>query len=420
MRLRQKPPASAFKHHDWVDAACAGAPETEALFPWREIMDACPHDPIYHAEGSPLTHTRMVVSALESEIEKLNIPHHRAEILRVAAWAHDIGKPATTQIEFVDGIERVRQPGHAGLGARMIWQYLIDSGRSPCFARDVTILVAWHMIPSHMMEESDAKIMKRLVRYAAEAGAGSWSELLALCRSDQNGRKSLHAGIDRDKLLPLQLLEAHIEEISAQHDHDFMSRPWPFRSDQAQLNAIRGNGSLYHTPFDAPKSRVTIMSGLPGSGKDHWIAENMTGTPVVSLDEIRADMKIKPTENQSAVVQAAFEQARAHLRAERDFIWNATCVSRITREKIVGLCSDYGALIRFVSLDVPLDTALQRNASREDPVPKTVMEALALKREPIRADEAHQHISVDADGMETVMMGREETRAEIGVEPFFF
>lgn len=55
-----------------------------------------------------------------------------------------------------------------------------------------------------------------------------------------------------------------------------------------------------------------MMSGLPGAGKDHWIANNAPDWPVVSLDEIRQELRVKPEETQGVVVKRAKERARAY------------------------------------------------------------------------------------------------------------
>jgi len=55
---------------------------------------------------------------------------------------------------------------------------------------------------------------------------------------------------------------------------------------------------------------VVLMSGLPGSGKDYWIEENLTDWPVISLDALRLEMDVSPDKNQSVVVDKAKKKLR--------------------------------------------------------------------------------------------------------------
>jgi hypothetical protein len=75
----------------WIDMARRGAGRTEmaGVFPWFQAMDACAHDPVHHAEGSPWEHTARVVEALEADPTFRAMRPERQEVLRVAAWSHD-------------------------------------------------------------------------------------------------------------------------------------------------------------------------------------------------------------------------------------------------------------------------------------------------------------------------------------------
>ncbi len=79
------------------------------------------------------------------------------------------------------------------------------------------------------------------------------------------------------------------------------------------------------------------MSGLPGSGKDTWICQNCPDHPVVSLDQLRQEMEIEPTDNQGQVAQAAKELCREHLRRGQSFVFNATNLLRATRNSMAGI-----------------------------------------------------------------------------------
>jgi predicted kinase len=131
------------------------------------------------------------------------------------------------------------------------------------------------------------------------------------------------------------------------------------------------------------------MSGLPGSGKDTWLARHRPEVPVVSLDDLRAELDVDATENQGEVIQAARESCRGHLRAGRDFALNATNTVRQTRKRWIDLFADYGARVEVVYVEPPLPVIFQQNDRRARPVPKQVIQHLMEKLELPTWAEAH-------------------------------
>lgn len=380
------------KHPHWLSRILEGPADADTLaplFPWAQDMIGCPHDPVYHAEGDPWTHTGMVAAELESAPGWDALSFERREILRLGAWFHDIAKPATTLIEWDEELqrERVRQPGHAPLGAQWAWQGLVDAGYDPLKAREVHALVFWHQRPQHMLKENSCQ--RRAIRYGHEVITTCWDDLLRLCAADQNGRR-VSAG--ENSLDDLRLVEMYLNEQGESAGADLLKAPWPFASDAARLKALRGGAtaSPFHAPQEPAGSRVIVLSGLPGSGKNHLLDAQFKGMPSISFDDLREEMKMSHGDNQGRMIQAAFEQARVHLRAGEDFVWNAACLNRRSRQKIIGLALDYDARIEIHSIDVPLGLAKQRNAGRERAIPEKALLTMAGRREPVMCDEAHE------------------------------
>jgi predicted kinase len=131
------------------------------------------------------------------------------------------------------------------------------------------------------------------------------------------------------------------------------------------------------------------MSGLPGAGKDRWIARHAQGLPVVSLDALRHELDVDPEDAQGAIVQVARERAREHLRAGRSFVWNATNLSRAVRGQCVRLAADYGARVRIVYVEAAADVLWSQNRARAHPVPERVIEKLLKRWEVPDATEGH-------------------------------
>ena len=132
-----------------------------------------------------------------------------------------------------------------------------------------------------------------------------------------------------------------------------------------------------------------MMSGLPAAGKDHWIASNPLGLPMVSLDTIRAELAAPRRSGQGHVVTRAKEQARGLLRQGTSFIWNATNTTSTLRRQLTGLFRDYQARVEIVYVEAAWQKLLARNRARPRPVPEHVLYKLAKRLDVPTVAEAH-------------------------------
>lgn len=118
------------------------------------------------------------------------------------------------------------------------------------------------------------------------------------------------------------------------------------------------------------------MSGLPGSGKDTWIRRWLPDVAVVSLDAIREELDAPSTGAQGKVIQRAREKSRELLRQRRDFVWNATNLSREMRGQLVDLFVAYGAKVRIVYVEASMESLHCQNRNRVSVVPERAMTAM--------------------------------------------
>jgi predicted kinase len=360
---------------DWHDLA--------ARLPFVAAMQGCLQDTIHHAEGDVWTHTRLVVEALKTRRGATASPPARWPGLFLAALLHDIAKPATRS-EHTDenGLIRVHHHGHSRLGASMAWEFLWREGVPRPIREQVYHLIFWHQRPFHLGLSS--KLENRAITFSQ---LGRWDELLAHAASDLEGRISATSD---DTATHLALLGEAIEA------RNLMTASWPFASDAARVWHARVAGrSPYYDPPSPKGSHVIVLSGLPGAGKDTYCRTHLADWPQVSLDRWREVLGIAPDEAQGRVVQKALEEARGFLRAKRPFVWNATNVSRQHRDRAVGLCLDYDALVEIHAFDTPPEQLLAQNRAREKVVPEAVIEKLIRKWEPPSLLEAHKVVWVE-------------------------
>lgn len=340
--------------------------------PWIAPMAACPQDPEHHAEGDVWTHTKMVCDALVRLPGWQSLPAGDREVVFAACLLHDIAKPATTRIE--DG--RIRQPGHSPKGALMARELLWRAGVAPAARERVAGLVRTHQIPFFLIDEADPRR-----RAAAISQSVRCDHLALVARADALGR------ICAAQQRILDNVDLFAEFC---REHDCLERPFQFASDHSRFLYFRSEGRDpgYHA-HDDTRCEVVVMSGLPGAGKDHWIAHNLD-LPVVSLDALREELDLPATGAQHAVVQAAREQAREHLRRGQSFVWNATSLSRDLRGRVIELAAAYHARVRIVFLDTAYRRLVRQNREREAQVPLAAIHRMARLWDPPDLTEAHR------------------------------
>ena len=341
---------------------------------WGRAMAACGQDAGWHAEGDVWTHTKLVCAQLSGVDGWEELAPHERSVLTFTALFHDSGKPLTSVVDPATG--RTTSPKHAVKGEHLCRSVLRDLGCDLATREEITRLVRFHGRPPFLLEKPDP---------AHEVVSLSWlvsNKLLYLfALADTRGRKTAEMGRPEENLQFWKLVA---------EENGCFERPYPFVNDQARFLFDRQKEpNLHYVPFEDYRCTVTMMSGLPGSGKDTWLAANRPGHPVVSLDGVREELEIDPTDDQGEVVQVGRERCREFLRSDRSFAFNATNLLRLTRQRWIDLFADYQARIEIVYVEPPFSVVLARNKRRERPVPETVIRGLAARCEPPTLTEAH-------------------------------
>ncbi|MGV3721952.1 MAG: AAA family ATPase, partial [Actinomycetota bacterium] len=271
------------------------------------------------------------------------------------------------------------------LGKRLARCILSDCAPDAPFAvtEGVCKLVRLHGLPLWSLEKPDPE------RAVVEASLVSDTRLLAcLAEADVRGR------ICADQRELLDRIELFRELC---REKECYGKPRAFASDHTRFRYFqKGDPCLDYEIFDETRFEVTMLSGLPGAGKDTWIAQHLPGLPVISLDQLRQEMGIDPRRNQYAVAKAAQQRAKEYLRKGEPFIWNATNLTRRIREPLVDLFHAYGARTHIVYLHAPAQRAVAQNRQREDCVPEPVIHELLGKLEVPSLTEAHRVSVVEA------------------------
>jgi predicted kinase len=325
----------------------------DAAHSWIRSLRGCAQDPVLHAEGDVWTHVRMVCEALAGLPEWRSLPQNEREIVFAAALLHDQAKPSCTRIDA----GRITSRGHSVRGAIDARRILWGMGADFVSREQVCALVRFHQSPFHLTDREDSQRRAFLISQMARCDL-----LSLLAKSDILGRRSA----DQKKLFEhVVLFEEYCREQGC------LNSPRTFRSPHSRFEYFRAEkrdpNYLAHEDF---RCEATLISGLPGSGKDAWIARWMPGRPVVSLDAIREELGEAPTGRQGSVVSSARAKARELLRQRTDFVWNATNLSREIRGQLIDLFADYHAHVRIVYVEASRASLHRQNQGRNAAVPQ--------------------------------------------------
>ena len=341
---------------------------------WFQRLKGCPQDPIFHAEGDVDVHTRMVVEALLTDPGWRRLERAERQSLFWAALLHDVAKPAATRIA-PDG--RVTAPGHSWRGQIMARRILYAMAVPFRQREEICHLITHHQLPFYLIERERPERRAHLISYQTRC------DLLAiLAIADARGRVCL----DGERLLDNIAL---FRELC--REEGCLSRPKSFASAHSRfLYFRREDRAANYEAFDDWNREVTLLSGLPGSGKDSWLAAHTGSREVISLDDLREALDIDPADGQAPVIAAARKRARELLGARRAFIWNATNISRQLRARLIDLFADYKTKVRIVYLETSEGEGDRRNRRRDRPVPAAAIARMIGRWEPPDLTECHE------------------------------
>ncbi len=344
-------------------------------WPWCKAMADCPQDARWHAEGDVWTHTKMVIGELGNLDGWADLDTRQQSMLRMTALLHDVGKPTTTIVDVKTGC--ISSPKHALRGEPLARQILRSVGCDVPTRESICALVRAHGRPAFLSERSNPTF--EVVRM-------SWlldNRLLYLfALADTRGR--ITKSMDR----PEESL--HFWKLASE-EADCFCQPYPFESAHSRFTYFRhAEPNLFYLPHEDFSCHVTLMCGLPGSGKDYWIDRYRSEVEVVALDQVRKELDIDPAGNQGAVAQRAKEKCKTLLRGGVPFVFNATNTALSTRRRWINLFADYRARIEIVYVEPPMETILKQNRERQKQVPEQVIRRLASRIEPPTWLEYHQ------------------------------
>jgi predicted kinase len=336
----------------------------EKEFDWFRDMKKVEQDAIWHAEGNVFIHTKMVAEALVSHPDFEPLSEQDKHILFATAMLHDVEKRSTTDTEEIDGRMRITSRNHAKKGEKTARVILYRDIETPFEIREhICKLVRHHGLPIWNMDKDNPD--KDAIGVSLKLN----TKLLALfAKADILGRISDDAA---DMLTRVEIFEEICKE------NDCWGKPKQFASNLGRRYYFqREDAHPDYDPFDEKKFTAYVMCALPGSGKDTYIKRNLLDIPMVSIDELRHERSVKRGDKKAEghVYQEIKEMCKVHMRARKDFVFNATNITKDMRGKVIKEFEEYGAKVVIVYIEVPYNTLFKQNNDREHKVPEKAVE----------------------------------------------
>lgn len=337
----------------------------EEEFDWFRDMKGVPQDPIWHAEGDVFIHTKMVAEALVNHEDFQKFDEQEKHILFATAMLHDVEKRSTTEEEEVDGKMRITSRNHAKKGEKTARAILYKDIQTPFKIREhICKLVRHHGLPIWAMDKENLELV------AVEASVKLNTKMLALfAKADILGRISDDS---EDMMARVELFEWLCQV------NECFGVTKSFKSKLGRRNYFQKDGDAWTQlePFDEKDFTAYVMCAIPGSGKDTYIKKNLGDIPMVSIDDLRRERKVKRGDKKAEghVYQEIKEMCKVHMRATQDFVFNATNVTKDMRGKVIKEFEEYGAKVVVIYVEVPYKELLKQNHNREHKVPEDAIE----------------------------------------------
>lgn len=349
------------------------------LIPELTVLASTPQDPIHHAEGDVWTHTKMVCETLVGSADYQEADQGGRFVLFYACLLHDISKPACTVVE-ADG--RISSAGHSKRGEVDVRVMLWRAGVPFDLRERICRIISVHQVPFYAISGNRSGLSPEfLVRKL------SWEvslrDLATVAEADMRGR------VCKDQDSVMVAIELFRELAREEGCLDGV-RAFPDAATRMAYFRSEGGISPDYAFFTEPGSRVTVLSGLPASGKDSWVREQGGGRPVISFDDAREELGVKHgTDAAGKAIHLATDRAKALLREKAPFIWNATHLSRQMRQKTLDLLYRYGAEVEIVYLEASEAEIFRRNTARDSSLPNAAITKMLRRWEVPLRSEAH-------------------------------
>lgn len=117
---------------------------------------------------------------------------------------------------------------------------------------------------------------------------------------------------------------------------------------------------------------LTIMCGIPGSGKSYYIKKNLADAVVICPDSIRKEINgsVSSQKNGGAVFDIAYERLEKALSEKKETVFDATSVRLAYISRLIGYASKHGTDVEVVKMKMSEDPKMCAARVKADMVNK--------------------------------------------------
>lgn len=130
--------------------------------------------------------------------------------------------------------------------------------------------------------------------------------------------------------------------------------------------------------------KITVLVGIPGSGKSTWVKESYDGNgEVLSSDAIREELYGDEAiqGNPSEVFDELYYRMEECLKRDLDVVIDATSIGKRERYTTIKMAKQYNAELEAIVFKTPIAVCIRRNDERVRTVPDYAMDHMIRKFE---------------------------------------
>ncbi len=358
-----------------------------------ERMASTKQNPRYHAEGSVLAHTELVVEKYFELSQQYDLNESDRKVLYWASVLHDTGKTITTVFE--NG--RWRSPGHEKASIPIARNILAkQKDISPEERQKILDLVRWHGFPLHWIQyQKGLDALKQL-------GTRTDLRLLGIFTTFD-----FHGRICEYQDETLDLIQNFQSRIVPQAEYELGSydelqrhyRGWNLRHKNAAWKALQMRKphlverlveASPYSDYQTFGKKVLFTIGPPLSGKTHFLTQHKPDLFRVELDTFGIDESLADDEYLFARKLVEFKHSLTiFLNRYRHVALDGTNLNPKVRIKVMEMIRELEVEIEYLVFESHLEEILQRNQEQETPRDEKLLEERFRMFDLVHPWEAH-------------------------------